>query len=60
MITASSRSNDHAARQLVFTVSHTRQEKICKEVYDYLTRVKIRKLKEAVQQLNTIIKQMLK
>ena len=60
MITASSRSNDRATQQPVFTVSHTRQEKICKEVYDYLTRVKIRKLKEAVLQLNKIIRQMLK
>ncbi len=55
-----SRSNDRAAQQPVFSVSHARQEKICKEVHDYLTRVKMQKLKEAVLRLNKIIKQMLK
>jgi chemotaxis protein histidine kinase CheA len=55
-----SRSNDRAAQQPVFTSSHAKQEKICQEVYDYLTRVKMQKLKAAVQRLNKIIKQMLK
>ncbi len=55
-----SRSNDRAVQQPVFSVSHARQEKICNEVYDYLTRIKIQKLKEAILRLNKIIKQMLK
>ena len=45
---------------MIITSSRARQEKVCKEVYDYLTRIKIRKLKQAVQQLNQIIRQMLK
>ena len=55
-----SRSNDHAAQLPILSASHSRQEKICKEVYDYLTRVKTQKLKEAILEFNTIIKQMLK
>jgi len=53
-------SNDHAAQPPVLHTSQARQEKICKEVYDYLTRVKTQKLKEAILEFNTIIKQMLK
>jgi hypothetical protein len=60
MIPASSRSNNRAAQKPVFIVSHPKQEKICKEVYDYLIRKKIQKLKEAVLEFNKIIKQMLK
>ena len=59
MIPASSRSNDHAAQQPVFIVSHSQQEKICKEVYDYLTRKKIQQLKEAILQFNKVIKRLL-
>ena len=55
-----SRSNDRAAQQPALTVSHSRQEKLCQEVYDYLTRIKIQKLKEAILQLNRTVKQMLK
>ena len=54
------RSNEHAAQPPALTVSHSRQEKICKQVYDYLTRAQIRKLKEAVLEFNKIIKQMLR
>ncbi len=59
MIPASSRSNNRAAQQPVFIVSHSKQEKICKEVYDYLTRRKIQQLKEAVLQFNKTIKRLL-
>lgn len=60
MIPASSRSKDHAAQQPAFIVSHSQQEIICKEVYSYIIRKKIKKLKEAVLQFNKIIKQILK
>ena len=56
---AGSRSNDRIAQQPVFIVSHSKQEKICKEVYDYLVLKKIQKLKEAVLQFNEIIKKIL-
>ncbi len=57
---ASSRSSDRAAQHPVLIVSHSQQETICKEVYEYLIRKKIQKLKEAILHFNTIIKQMLK
>ena len=53
-------SKDRAERLPAFTISHARQENICEEVYDYLTRVKIAKLKDAVRQLNKVIRQMLR
>ena len=54
-----SRSNARAAQPPALIVSHSRQEKVCQDVHEYLTRIKIQKLKEAVQQLNHTIKQML-
>jgi len=60
MIPASSRSKNRAAQKLVFIVSHSKQEETCKEVYEYLIRKKIQKLKEAVLQLNKTIKRLLK
>ena len=60
MIPASPRSKYRAAQKHVFIVSHSKQEAICKEVYEYLIRKKIQKLKEAVLQFNTIIKKILK
>jgi len=59
MISASSRSNNRASQKPVFIVSHPQQEKICKEVFDYLIRRKIQKLKEAVLEFSEIIKKML-
>ena len=50
---------DRAVRQPKLTTTRSRQEKICQEVYEYLTRIKIRKLREAVLQLNKTIRQML-
>ena len=44
----------------MFIVSHLEQEKICKEVYDYLIRKKIQKLKDAVLQFNKLIKKILR
>ncbi len=44
----------------VFLVSHSRQEAICKEVYDYLICKKLKKLKEAVLHFNKVIKQIIK
>jgi Holliday junction resolvase-like predicted endonuclease len=59
MFSASSRSKDSAAQEPVFIVSHSKQEKICKEVYGYLIRKKVQKLKEAVLQFNTLLKKIL-
>ena len=55
-----SRSNNRAAQQPALTVSHSHQEKVCQEIYEYLTRIKIRKLKEAILHLSKTVKQMLK
>ncbi len=60
MIPASSRSNNRATQKPVFIVSHSKQEEICKEVYDYLVLKKIQKLKEAVLQFNKLVKKILK
>jgi len=60
MIPASSRSKDRAAQKPVFIISHSKQEEICKEVYEYLICKKIQKLKEAVLQLNKTLKRLLK
>jgi hypothetical protein len=56
----SSRSNGRATQKPVFIVSHSKQEAICKEVYEYIVLKKIQKLKEAVLQFNSIIKKILK
>ena len=60
MIPASLRSKNRAAQKPAFIVSHSKQEEICKEVYDYLILKKMQKLKEAVLQLNKTIKRLLK
>ncbi len=60
MIPASSRSNNRAVQKPVFIVSHSKQEKICKEVFDYIIQKKIQKLKEAVLEFSKIIKQILR
>ena len=60
MIPANSRYKHRATQKPVFIVSHSHQEAICKEVYDYLVLKKIKKLKEAVLQFNKIIKKILK
>ena len=60
MIPASSRSKNHTLQKAVFIVSHLEQEKICKEVYDYLIRKKIQKLKDAVLQFNKLVKKILR
>ncbi len=41
----------------VFLVSHSVQEAVCKEIYDYLVCQKLHKLKEAALHLNRVIKQ---
>ncbi len=60
MIQESSHSKGHVMNKPVFIVSHSRQEKISKEVYDYLICKKLQKLKEAVLHFNKVIKQILK
>ncbi len=60
MISTSSHSNHRTAQNPVFTVSHSRQEEICKEVFEYIVRKKIRKLKGAVLQFNKLIKKILR
>ena len=51
--------SSRSAQKPVFTVSHSRQEKVCKEVYDYLVLKKIEKLKDAVVRFNKIVKKLL-
>jgi hypothetical protein len=60
MVPASSRSKNHTLQKPVFIVSHLEQEKICKEVYDYLIRKKIQKLKDTVLQFNKLVKKILR
>jgi len=55
-----SHSKGGSLKQPVFLVSHTKQEQVCKEIYDDLIRRKLRKLKEAVQHFNKVIRQILK
>lgn len=44
----------------VFLVSHSKQEAVCKEVYDYLICKKLQKLKDAVLHFNKVIKKIIK
>ena len=44
----------------VFLVSHSKQEEVCKEIYDDLICKKLKKLKEAVLHFNKVIKQIIK
>ena len=60
MIPAGSHSKNHTLLKPVFIVSHSKQEEVCKEVYDYLVRKKLLKLKEAVLNFNKVIRQLLK
>jgi hypothetical protein len=50
--------NSRSTQTPVFTVSNSRQEEVCKEVYDYLVLKKIEKLKEAILRFNEIIKKL--
>ena len=60
MISDNSHSESNCSKRPVFIVSHSKQEEVCKEVYDYLVYKKIQKLKEAVQQFNKVIRKLLK
>ncbi len=53
-------SNNRSIPKPVFLVSHSVQEAVCKEIYDYLICQKLHKLKEAVLHFNRVIKQILR
>lgn len=60
MIPGKSHSEGGILKKPVFLVSHSKQEEVCKEVYDYLVCRKLQKLKDAVQTFNRVIKKILK
>ena len=59
MIHHHSPSNNRSFPKPVFLVSHSLQEAVCKEIYDYLTCQKLHKLKEAVLHFHRVIKRIL-
>ena len=59
MFSANSRPKGRAAQKTVFIVSHSKQEAVCKEIYNYIVLKKIQKLKEAVHRFNTIVKKLI-
>lgn len=60
MIQDRSQSNHRLVPQSVFLVSHSLQEAVCKEVYDYLICKKLMQLKKAVLYFNKAIRQILR
>ncbi len=60
MIPNRSHSNHRPLPQSVFLVSHSRQEAVCKEIYDYLICKKLMQLKKAVLYFNKAIKKILR
>jgi hypothetical protein len=59
MFSANSRPKDRATQKPVFIVSHSQQEAVCKEIYNYIVHKKIQKLKEAVHRFNAIVKKLI-
>ncbi len=53
-------SNNCSFPKPVFLVSHSVQEAVCKEIYDYLVCKKLNKLKEATLHFNRLIKRILR
>jgi len=51
--------NSSSTQKPVFIVSHSKQEAVCKEIYDYIVLKKIQKLKEAVLRFNKIVKKLI-
>ncbi len=60
MVPESSQPKDSVMKKPVFLVSHSKQEEVCKEIYDDLICKKLKKLKDAVLHFNKVIKQILK
>jgi len=50
-------ANNRFIPKPVFLVSHSLQEAVCKEIYDYLICKKLSQLKEAILHFNKAIKQ---
>ena len=57
MIQHHSPSNNRSFPKPVFLVSHSVQEAVCEEIYQYLVCKKLLKLKEAALHLNRVVKQ---
>ncbi|NIQ02144.1 MAG: hypothetical protein GWM98_18490 [Nitrospinaceae bacterium] len=47
------------SRKPVFLVSQSKQDEVCKEIYDYLTHQKLKQLKEAILNFNKVIRQII-
>lgn len=53
-------ANNRSLPKPVFLVSHSLQEAVCKEIYDYLIYKKLLQLKEAIHQFSKTIKQIIR
>ncbi len=53
-------ANNRFIQKPVFLVSHSLQEAVCKEIYDYLICKKLSQLKEAIHHFNKAIKQIIR
>jgi len=53
-------ANNRVIPKPVFLVSHSLQEAVCKEIYDYLICKKLLQLKEAILLFNKTIKQIIR
>ena len=60
MISEGPTSKNRSKQTPVFIVSHSQQEEVCRQVYEYLTVKKIQKLKEAILKFNETVKRLLK
>ena len=53
-------ANNRSLPKPVFLVSHSQQEAVCKEIYEYLICRKLLQLKEAILHFNKAIKQIIR
>ncbi len=53
-------ANNRFIPKPVFLVSHSLQEAVCKEIYDYLICKKLSQLKEAIHHFNKAIKKIIR
>ena len=53
-------ANNCSLPEPVFLVSHSLQEAVCKEIYEYLICKKLAQLKEAILHFNKAIKQIIR
>jgi len=53
-------ANNRSLPRPIFLVSHSLQEAVCKEIYDYLIYKKLLQLKEAIHQFSKTINQIIR